>query len=155
MIICQQCWCCRDQLLGNFPLRVVWLHQHALRVRLAEVPSLETSSGNTLRGSCVTQQRQAHLVGLSFRHSASLLHGIDSPADVACLLPAVVQEAALEDLSGEDKQLWEDGLQQLRDIGMDDKLAEKSLKRGFGWSSQAYWWKQKVKEVPQSGEVSK
>lgn len=46
-------------------------------------------------------------------------------------------------------------MQQLRDIGMDDKLAEKSLKRGFGWSSQAYWWKQKVKEVPQSGEVSK
>ena len=36
---------------------------------------------------------------------------------------------------------------------MDDALAEKSLKRGFGWSSQAYWWKQKVKEVPKAGEV--
>ncbi len=67
---------------------------------------------------------------------------------------AVIQEAALEDLSGGDKELWQDGLQQLNDIGMDDVLAEKTLKRGFGWASQAYWWKQKVKEVPKPGEVS-
>ena len=38
---------------------------------------------------------------------------------------------------------------------MDDGLAEKSLKRGFGWSSQAYWWKDKVNEVPKPGEVGK
>lgn len=37
---------------------------------------------------------------------------------------------------------------------MDNGLAEKSLKRGFGWSSQAYWWKDKVNEVPKPGEVN-
>ena len=46
-------------------------------------------------------------------------------------------------------------MQQLKDLGMEDVLAEKSLKRGFGWSSQAYWWKDKVNEVPKPGEVMK
>lgn len=62
--------------------------------------------------------------------------------------------AVIEQLeSDEDKQQWTDALQQLEDLGMDEEVAEKSLKRAFGWSSQAYWWKEKVKEVPQSGEV--
>lgn len=65
----------------------------------------------------------------------------------------MLQEADVEDMSEDDKEQWQDGLQQLKDIGMDDTQAEKSLKRGFGWSSQAYWWKQKVKEVPNPGEV--
>lgn len=71
------------------------------------------------------------------------------------LAAAVIQEAGTEDLSGEDKEQWQDGLQQLRGLGMPDDEAEKSLKRGFGWSSQAYWWKDKVKEVPKPGEVCK
>ena len=63
--------------------------------------------------------------------------------------------AVLEQLStDEDKEQWSDGLQQLKELGMDDDLAEKSLKRGFGWSSQAYWWKEKVEEVPKPGEAS-
>ena len=73
----------------------------------------------------------------------------------AVLATAVIQEAGTEDLSGEDKEQWQDGLQQLKALGMDDDEAEKSLKRGFGWSSQAYWWKDKVREVPKPGEVSK
>jgi len=73
----------------------------------------------------------------------------------AVLAAAVIQEAGTEDLSGEDKEQWQDGLQQLKALGMDDDEAEKSLKRGFGWSSQAYWWKDKVREVPKPGEVSK
>ncbi|KAA6420927.1 MAG: hypothetical protein FRX49_09068, partial [Trebouxia sp. A1-2] len=66
----------------------------------------------------------------------------------------VIQEAGTEDLSGEDKEQWQDGLQQLKGLGMADDEAEKSLKRGFGWSSQAYWWKDKVREVPKPGEVA-
>lgn len=76
--------------------------------------------------------------------------------DGSCDIPvlySVLQEADVEDMSEDDKEQWQDGLQQLKDIGMDDTQAEKSLKRGFGWSSQAYWWKQKVKEVPKPGEV--
>ncbi len=73
----------------------------------------------------------------------------------AVLAAAVIQEAGTEDLSGEDKEQWQDGLQQLKSLGMADDEAEKSLKRGFGWSSQAYWWKDKVKEVPRAGEVCK
>ncbi|KAL0036381.1 hypothetical protein WJX77_005113 [Trebouxia sp. C0004] len=65
----------------------------------------------------------------------------------------VIQEAGTEDLSGEDKKQWQDGLQQLKGLGMADDEAEKSLKRGFGWSSQAYWWKDKVREVPKPGEI--
>ncbi len=73
----------------------------------------------------------------------------------AVLGAAVIQEAGTEDLTGEDKEQWQDGLQQLQGLGMADDEAEKSLKRGFGWSSQAYWWKDKVKEVPKPGEVCK
>jgi len=73
----------------------------------------------------------------------------------AVLAAAVIQEAGTEDLSGEDKEQWQEGLQQLKGLGMADDEAEKSLKRGFGWSSQAYWWKDKVKEVPKPGEVCK
>ena len=73
----------------------------------------------------------------------------------AVLAAAVIQEAGTEDLSGEDKEQWQDGLQQLKSLGMADDEAEKSLKRGFGWSSQAYWWKDEVKEVPRAGEVGK
>ncbi|KAL3160015.1 hypothetical protein ABBQ38_010402 [Trebouxia sp. C0009 RCD-2024] len=58
-----------------------------------------------------------------------------------------------ENLAGEEKERWQDGMQQLIGLGMDDVLAEKSLKRGFGWSSQAYWWKDKVNEVPKLGEI--
>ena len=61
--------------------------------------------------------------------------------------------AVPQDLAGEDQERWQDGLQLLKELGMDDELAEKSLKRGFGWSSQAYWWKDKVNEVPKPGEV--
>ena len=62
--------------------------------------------------------------------------------------------AVLEQLSSDDdKEQWSDGLQQLKELGMDDASAEKSLARGFGWSSQAYWWKEKVKEIPKPGEV--
>ena len=69
--------------------------------------------------------------------------------DLSCLLEAP------QDLAGEEQEQWQDGLQQLKDLGLDDGLAEKSLKRGFGWSSQAYWWKDKVNEVPKPGEVHK
>lgn len=62
--------------------------------------------------------------------------------------------AAPEDLTGKEKEHWQDGVQELMGLGMDDALAEKSLKRGFGWSSQAYWWKDKVNDVPKPGEVS-
>ena len=62
--------------------------------------------------------------------------------------------AVLEQLQTDsEKEQWTDGLQQLQDLGMDGTLAEKSLKRGFGWASQAYWWKEKVKETPKPGEV--
>lgn len=62
--------------------------------------------------------------------------------------------AAPQDLAGEQQEQWQDGLHQLKDLGMDDALAEKCLKRGFGWSSQAYWWKDKVNDVPKPGEVN-
>ena len=70
------------------------------------------------------------------------------PVELTCPVTAAPQ-----DLAGEQQEQWQDGLHQLKDLGMDDALAEKCLKRGFGWSSQAYWWKDKVNDVPKPGEV--
>ncbi|DBA86931.1 TPA: hypothetical protein ACH3X2_000324 [Trebouxia sp. C0005] len=96
-------------------------------------------------------QRHPHLAARPRRRCSR------SPARLVCnateSTAPVIQEAGTEDLSGEDKEQWQDGLQQLKGLGMADDEAEKSLKRGFGWSSQAYWWKDKVREVPKPGEI--
>jgi hypothetical protein len=62
-------------------------------------------------------------------------------------------EAATE-LVGEDTEQWQSSRQRILDLGFDDEEAEKILRKAFGWASQGYWRKSKVKEVPSVGQVS-
>lgn len=56
-------------------------------------------------------------------------------------------------MQGDDLKKWNAGLSQLEKLGLDPERREKVLKQGFGWSTQKYWWKQKVNEVPQPEEI--
>ncbi|KAL3157989.1 hypothetical protein ABBQ32_012387 [Trebouxia sp. C0010 RCD-2024] len=116
-----------------------------------------TVSLASAEGSCNQRKQGCFAPGLhptpASRHARNPLS--KQAVRMVCNATDTADKPTPENLAGEEKERWQDGLQQLIGLGMDDVLAEKSLKRGFGWSSQAYWWKDKVNEVPKLGEVQK
>lgn len=61
--------------------------------------------------------------------------------------------AVSESLSGADREAWEAVQQRVQSLGFDAAEAERMMVKAFGWGSQAYWRKSKVKEVPDVAKV--
>ena len=58
-------------------------------------------------------------------------------------------------LKGDELTAWTESVAVLADMsGLDADKSEELLTRAFGWSSQVYWRKEKVNEVPDPKQVS-
>lgn len=58
-----------------------------------------------------------------------------------------------EVLADGDLAQWNESLEIVKSLGIDDELVESLLMRAFGWSSQTYWQGSKTNEVPVPAEV--
>lgn len=48
---------------------------------------------------------------------------------------------------------WNESIEKLMSLGMDESEAVKSLERAFGWSGQSYWRNEKVEQVPTKEKI--
>lgn len=62
--------------------------------------------------------------------------------------------AAEEQLDPAEEEAWTVCSNVLENLGMTGEDAVTALRRGFGWSSQAYWRQEKVNECPSSEVVA-
>lgn len=53
-----------------------------------------------------------------------------------------------------DATKWNESISEIQNrFDFDDEKAEKIALRAFGWGSQAFWQKEKVKEIPEPEDV--